>query len=198
MDSKTDHVWHVWINQESDRLREWQKANPSGEVTMEARRGKSVGTPVPQRTPLELVDPHSRGLYNFKSAMQTIPWLTRVIGMERKRALPLIHQQCSHSPPEPIKEEFLTCSFGKKLRECPILQRLRESVFEQQKRHAYYRSIEDERVDELQAMTCVWHMLMGHDGFVDWNEGAVQTVSDRMFWDRVYQHLSTPDEEPVG
>jgi hypothetical protein len=195
MDSKTDHVWHVWINAESDRLREWQKANPSGEVATETRRGRQVETPVPQRTPLDLIDPHGRGLYSFKSAMQTLPWLTRVIGMERQRTLPLVHQQCSHSPPEPIKEEFLTCSFGKKLRECPILQRLRDSISDQQQ-NAYYRSIEPERVDELQAMTCVWHMLMGHDGFVDWNEGAVQTVSDRMFWDRVYESLSTPLEEP--
>jgi hypothetical protein len=169
MSNRTDHVFHVWINSE---------AGPKDK---------------PTEMPLE---PHKDGLYSFKAAMQMMPWLTAAIGRERRKQLPLVHQQCSHSPPEPIAEEYLTCALGQKLRECPILQRLADT-FAEWRAKSYYSAITDEQVDAVKAQTCLWHMLMGNNGaFVDWMEGPVQTVSDRMFWQRVYDHMSTPVEEP--
>ena len=161
MDSKVDHVFHVWINSEADRFRE-KKA--------------------------DAIDPHERGLYNFRSALQMLDWLGKQITKERLGKLTMLHQQCSHCNPEPLKENYLQCWLGKKLVECPILLRLRET-FAVEKKRQYYADITDEQIDEVAAMVCVWHMLMGTDAFVDWNEGAIQDVSDRMFWRNVYDNL---------
>lgn len=203
MNHKIDHVWHIWINQEADLLRTWERHNPTGETATETRRGKPVETPTKPRTPLELIDPHERGLYNFKAAVGLLPWLTRMIGLERTNAMPLEHQQCLHAAPEPIPENILTCGLGKKLSECPILARLRATFDQERGRKrpdggdSFYAEITDEQVDNVAAMTCVWHMLMGSDGFVDWQEGAVQTTSDQMYWERLYKNLSQPiPDEP--
>lgn len=202
MTNKTDYVWHVWINQEADRLRKWEADNPTGVATTETRRGKPVEVPTRPRTPLDLVAAHDRKLYDFKAAMQMLPWLAKRITQERTKSLPLIHQQCSHSAPESLTENFLTCGLGKKLRDCPILIRLRDT-FDQERgrtspdgRPPYYAGITDEQVDEVAAMTCVWHMLMGTDSSVDWQEGAVQDVSDRMYWERLYANLAGAGEQP--
>jgi hypothetical protein len=155
------------------------------------------------RSLLELIDPHERKLYDFKAAVGMLPWLTMMIGKERTRSMPLTHQQCLHSAPEPIPENVMTCGLGKKLSECPILTRLRETFDQERGRKrpdggdSFYAEITDEQVDQVAAMTCVWHMLMGSDGFVDWQEGAVQTTSDRMYWERLYANLAE-QPEPMG
>lgn len=164
MNNKVDHVFHVWINSENGRFNEKPSDMP--------------------------IDPHGRKLYDFKSAMQLLPWLGKQITEDRTGALPLVHQQCSHSRPEPLAENYLQCWLGKKLKECPILQRLRACFDVERKRSRYCADITDEQIDEVAAHVCVWHMLMGTDAFVDWNEGAVQDVSDRRFWNNVYDSLA--------
>jgi hypothetical protein len=175
LNHKADHVFHGWINSESGFHDEEPKESP--------------------------INPHEEGLYSFKSAMNTLAWLPQKIGAERMRALPLVHQQCSHSAPEPLRENYLTCAFGVKLRECPILARLGMTFDAERNKTgsdgqpSYYADIPDTEIDKAKAMVCVWHMLMGqHKGYVDWNEGAVQDVSDRRFWDQVYSNLAQQDE----
>lgn len=186
IDNKADHVFHVWINQEATRFRRLEEADKKPEK--------------------HDIDPHGRGLYAFKSAMNLIEskgqsWLGATIGKNRRKSLPLTHQQCSHSAPEPLKENYHQCYLGERLDSCPILIRLRATFDEERQRSEYYRAITDEQVDEVAARVCVWHLLMGlgPNAFVDWNEGAFQSVSDRMFWDRVYSNMAHEDEhEPVG
>lgn len=172
MKHTADNVWHGWINSEGDRKDE-----------------------------ADFIDPHHTGLYEFKSAMQmagaTGGWLAMKISKERMQALPMVHQQCSHTQPEPMEANYLTCGFGVKLNGCPILNRL-QSYFDKRMEHPYEsKNVTPEEIDEAKAMTCIWHMLMGKkDGcYIDWNEGAVQDCSDRRFWDRVYSNLSEPMPE---
>lgn len=175
LSSKADHIFHVWINSEA-------------------------GPPKPADHP---IDPHERGLYAFKAAMQVLPWLPAQIGKERRKELPLIHQQCSHSAPEAMPENYLTCGFGVRLSTCPILVRVGAKFDEMRNKltpkgePSYYADVTDEDIDKAKAMACVWHLLMGHEhsNHVDWNEGAIQDVSDKMFWRRVYDNLSQPAEE---
>jgi len=175
MDSKTNHLFHVWINSEATRFREYGVAEK----------------------PHHGFDPHERGLYDFKSAMQLLEYLPKQITRERTKSLPLVHQQYLHSAPEPIPENHLTCWLGERLDACPILKRLRASFDEYRLKHPYYASVTDEQVDGVAAQVCVWHLLMGQPGFVDWQEGAVQTTSDRMFWDRLYRNLAdVPPDQP--
>jgi hypothetical protein len=169
LSGKADHVFHVWINREADKNAE----------------------------NVQPIDPHKDGLYDFKSAMNTLPYLTRMIEKERKRELPMVHQQCSRQSPEPLPENFLTCAFGVKLRECQILARLNATFDEMRSKPypdgqpSYYRDIPDSEIDKAKAMACVWHMLMGNGkAFVDWNEGAVQDESDKIYWRRVYDNLA--------
>lgn len=160
-----DHVWHVWINSEG----EFNENRP---------------------TEMQL-DPHKRGLYAFKSAMQLLPHLGKMITKDRLKSLPLVHQQCLHSAPESMEENHLACWLGQRLDSCPILKRLRAKFDEERKRPYYGEKITDEDVDHVAAMTCVWHLLMGQDGFVDWNEGAIQDSSDRQYWRRLYDNLAS-------
>lgn len=182
IDSKTNHVFHVWINSEDDRLREMN----------------NDGIKPDKYT----IDPHKDGLYGFKSAMQLLSskgqtWLGKTIGDNRLKSLPLVHQQCSHSEPDPLEENYHVCYRGEKLAECPILKRLRDTFAKEMERSAYYREITDEQIDEVAAQVCVWHLLMGSGNmYVDWNEGAFQSVSDRMFWSRVYDNLSQANDFP--
>jgi len=41
-----------------------------------------------------------------------------------------------------------------------------------------------------------WHNGHYRMPYVDWNEGAFQSVSDRMFWNRVYENLSQASGHP--
>lgn len=170
-----DHVWHVWINSEG-------------------KFDEKAGDDRPMK-----FDPHEEGLYDFKSALGLLTGLGARLAKDRRQELPQVHQQCSHSAPEAIEEpNHLTCALGQKLTECPILQRLR-ATFDEYRKKPYYASIAERHVDEVAAATCVWHLLstaMQGRGFVDWNEGAVQDVSDRMFWNRVYDNLSSQPEPP--
>ena len=161
MNNATDHAWHVWINSEQSN--------------------KYTQLPI---------QPHERGLYSFKGAMQTLPWLKEAIGRERRKELPMVHQQCSHSKPEAMEENHLACWLGQRLDKCPILERLKASFRETMERPYYRQDIRPEDIDEAMAMTCIWHMLMCTDAYVDWNEGAVQDSSDRRFWSNVYDSLA--------
>ena len=165
---QVDHVWHVWINQEASR------------------------PPTATRLP-DWIDPSGKNLYGFKSMLGLMEYLPKRIGDERRKALPTVHQQCSHSVPEPLADNHLQCWLGQKLGECPILKRL-DGTFAEFRAKPYYREITDEQVDGVKAATCAWHLYTSGQ-FVDWNEGAVQDSSDRKFWGRVYDNLSC-DPQP--
>lgn len=163
--SKVSHVFHVWINSEAGDFSDKPAEMP--------------------------IDPHGDHLYGWKAALQTLPWLGKQIGKDRRKELPLVHQQCSHSSPEQLPDNHLTCWLGQRLTECPILKRLRDT-FDRERQKEYYVGITDDQVDEAAASVCVWHLFSQqfHGVFVDWNEGAVQDVSDRRFWQNVYRNLA--------
>lgn len=121
---------------------------------------------------------HKGWMYEGKLAWAEVPLITRLFAMERAGGLPQIHKQCSHSEPEQIIDNHLTCCFGVKCRECPELLAL--------------NSIADatpEQIDEAKAWTCAGHILK-HQDELDTSEGWILRVDDRMFWDRVYENMA--------
>lgn len=143
--------------------------------------------------------PHKKHLYEFKAMLESLGYFEGYLKRAFTDQLPQTHQQCSHQSPEPIKEKnIVRCALGVDVTQCPILLSLKES-FEKNRTVYYIERVPEESVYALMARTCGWHLLMAEvqEGkAVDWNEGALQDTSDRMFWERTYQNLaSTPEEE---
>lgn len=125
-------------------------------------------------------------MYLAKAAAGEAPRLTRLFAQERQGQLPQIHQQCSHSESEPIKDNHLTCCLGTKCLECPQLLALDKA------------KLEPEQVDYAKAWTCASHILFesGNDEYAfDSSEGFILRVDDRMFWDGIYSNLAGAMEE---
>lgn len=123
----------------------------------------------------------SRFMYEAKNAWGESKRLALLFRLEREGKLAKTHQQCSHSSPEPVPENHLSCCLGKKCVECAYLLAL--DVAE----------ITPEQRDEAKAWTCVTHIIAsGGDQAM---EGYLLTVDDRMFWDRVYSNMAA---EPPG
>lgn len=169
-----DHIWHVWINHRQDERRglEWE---------------------------------HS--LYEFKSMLQFLTYGRKQIQKAFTGNLPKTHRQCSRCAPEPIPNNHLSCCLGQEVTTCPILTSLKATVEEQRTRitpfdgKAHYANVTDEHLYRLMAQTCAWHIY--HEAcnikdertfYVDTSEGYLMSVSDRMFWDRIYNSLSYQDE----
>jgi hypothetical protein len=119
---------------------------------------------------------HRKWMYEAKDMMQEVPRLALLFKMERTDALGSIHQQCSHSEPQPVPANHLTCCLGVKCRECPELKGLDAM------------EAPPEAIDEAKAWTCATHIAFEGGDFM--NEGYLLTVDDRMFWDRVHSSLS--------
>lgn len=128
-----------------------------------------------------------RWMYDAKTAVDEVPRLRMLFEMERTGKLRQVHQQCSHSAPEPIPENVLTCCLGVKCRECPALQGLDKMEGA------------PEEIDTAKAWTCVAHIL-SKGGDVA-GEGYILTTDDRMYWDRLHASLAMPnpdDEDEVN
>lgn len=146
-------------------------------------------------------DPHERNLYGFKSMLQALGYFETYLRAAFTDSLRESHQQCLHQQPEPIKDKnCVRCALGKNVVECPILLSLRDSFNENRARHEYQARVPESALYELMAKTCGWHLLMSQviDGrLIDWNEGAMQDESDRMFWTRTYESLASgPEDAP--
>jgi hypothetical protein len=116
-------------------------------------------------------------IYTAKSARAEMPRLANLFKLEREMALPKIHQQCSMSEPEPIRDNHLSCCLGVKCAECPFLAMIETA------------QLSDEQKDEAKAWTCVTHIIS--EGGDQCGEGFVLTVDDRMYWNNVHQSLTS-------
>lgn len=145
-----DHAWHRAINDHHDELRA-----AGGEVTFKP------------------------WMYEAKAAAHEASRLQHLFAMERTSRLPVVHTQCSHSAPEPVADNHLTCCLGVEARKCPELAALDKA------------DLPPDSIDRIKAWTCVGHIL-SEGGDVS-NEGYLTTVDDRMFWDRVHDSLAAGD-----
>ena len=116
-------------------------------------------------------------MYEAKSIADEIPRLAMLFKLERRNELPMVHQQCSQSQPEPVKENHLQCCLGVKCKECPALMALEQMP-----------DSTAEQIDAAKAYTCVAHIA--GEGGDRAREGYILTVNDRMFWDRVYNNMT--------
>jgi hypothetical protein len=223
MNDNTDHLLHVWLNARAESERGYDKPcvwcgtllsehdNPDGRYDKRMCPGSTSAYYTPPKFVEDADHPKIGTMYAFKSAMQLIPWAAVAIKKAREGALPTTHQQCSHSKPEPIKNNVMRCWLGKDVAQCPILADLQASVDTERVRTlpngkpSYYAEVTQDEVYEMMASVCTWHLLMSHiasetkelpkPSYVDWNEGAFQDTSDRMFWDRVYQGCDLSEGE---
>lgn len=148
-------------------------------------------------------------LYEWKDALQELRRLPQWLRRARTGMLPTLHQQCSHSAPEPITDNRLTCAPGVDVVACPILKSLYASFEDQRTDGApytgepHYPDLTADDGDEIAARVCTWHIfteqfrrILSGQGFIDTSEGYVQDEGDRMYWRNVYDSLSQGMEEP--
>jgi hypothetical protein len=117
-----------------------------------------------------------RFMYEAKSMAFEVPRMAMLFAMEREKKMPDTHRQCSHSTPETIADNHLTCALGKRCSECPHLAALDDT---DRSRH--------EDIDMMKAWTCAAHIVS--EGGDNMNEGYLLTTSDRMYWDRLHTSL---------
>lgn len=119
-------------------------------------------------------------MYKAKKIASAIPCMTHYFMQERTNTLPKIHQQCSHSKPQEVINNHLTCALGKKCKNCQDLLALEKA------------ELSPEKVDEAKAWTCCLHMIWeeAQGKNFDDSEGFIITVDDHMFWDSVYENLA--------
>lgn len=123
-------------------------------------------------------------MYHGKQIADEVPRLVYLFGAERAGGLSTTHRQCSHSEPEPIADNHLTCCLGVECRKCDALLAIEKAV------------LTPEQIDECKAWTCAAHILTecgAHPNQYDTSEGFVKTTSDQMYWDRVYASLASVD-----
>ena len=123
----------------------------------------------------------TRFMYDAKTMAGEVPRMVMLFKAEREKALPQTHQQCSMQAQVPVKDNHLSCRLGVKARECPHLVALEKIE----------RCTPDD-IDAAKAWTCAAHIVS--QGGDHMNEGYMLTVSDRMFWDNVYDSLAQSDE----
>lgn len=123
-------------------------------------------------------------MYEAKALADEVPRLAMLFKMQREKALPKEHQQCSCCEPEAIAENVLTCCLGTKCAECPMLLALDAA------------KLEPEQIDMAKAWTCAAHVVSNGGDIA--GEGYILTTGDRMYWDRVYENLAATDEMPEG
>ena len=129
------------------------------------------------------INEYQRFLYDAKNIADEIPRMSMLFKAEREGTLTKIHQQCSHSEPEQVIDNHLSCCLGVKCKECPFLLALEGT------------NVSREHVDEIKAWTCAAHILSEKaTKMIDDSEGFIFTVDDKMFWQNVYRSLSQSDE----
>jgi len=123
----------------------------------------------------------TRFMYDAKTDSQEVPRLAYLFKQERTGKLRKVHQQCSHSRPEAVPDNHLTCCLGVKCSECPHLKGLDAA------------KVSPEMRDWFKAWTRATHIISKGGDMA--GEGYILTVDDRMYWDTVYSHLAAnPDE----
>jgi hypothetical protein len=128
----------------------------------------------------------ARFMYDAKEIAEESERLPYWFARERTGTLPKSHQQCSHSEPEVMADNHLTCCLGVECRKCEFLLSL----------DAHAQDIPPEEMDKIKTWTCISHIMRENaKGFVDTSEGMVLTTSDRLFWDGVYRSLAAGDDE---
>lgn len=179
--SALSYLFHYWLNDQSEVFGDAEKQAAS------------------------LIKPHANHWYSFKSMIESLGYLEHYLRGAFTNTLRQHHQQCLRHAPEPLKEKNkVVCALGKDVTECPILLSLKKNYDEHLGNSAYYKeAATPDDVFVLMARTCGWHMLhseVAENKHVDWNEGAVQDVSDRQFWNNVYSNLAdgpqTDEEVP--
>lgn len=161
-----DHLWHVWMNRRN----------------FDRKDGA----------------PHEHSLYEFKSMLEFLEYGHRVIKDAFEGTLSKIHRQCSRSQPVQLEENVLKCACeGVDVTKCPILLDVKQTFDDNKARY----DVPVEMLYRTMAKTCAWHTYkvscgIEEKGFqIDTSEGYLLDTSDRMFWDNVYQSMSTnPDE----
>lgn len=155
--------WHEQVNRISDAITEYDLTE------------KGLKRMRPDTWP--------RFMYDAMHAHGEVKRLALWFQKERTGDMPQIHRQCSHSKPEPIIDNHLTCCLGIKCSDCKYLKGLEKA------------ELAPEQIDEAKAWTCVTHILQNGGDVA--GEGFVLTVDDRMYWDNVYQSLAgNQGEEP--
>lgn len=130
----------------------------------------------------ELDGGHRDWMYEAKAAFFEVPRMARLHAAERLAHLPVVHQQCSMSPTEPVSDNHLTCCLGIECRKCPELKALELA------------EMPSEDIDTAKAWTCATHIISR--GGDQAKEGYLLTVDDAMFWQNTYASLaSNPDDE---
>ena len=116
-------------------------------------------------------------MYEAVTMANEVPRMAALFMLERKKALPQTHQQCSFQQKEPIQDNHLTCCLGVKCAECPALLALEKMD-----------RVTPDQIDEAKAWTCAAHIVSkGGDSM---REGYLLHVGDRMYWDRVYESMA--------
>lgn len=126
-------------------------------------------------------DDRKRWMYEAKRLADEVPRMALVLGMERRGELAATHKQCSMTPAVPVAGNHLKCCLGVKCSECPELLALDK-----------IGSVTPDDIDMAKAWTCAAHIVS--EGGDRMREGYLMDVSDRMFWDNVYESLSHDDE----
>lgn len=169
---QADHLWHVWLNSRN-----------------------TVGS-------------FDHSMYEFKSMLDFLRYGHEQIAKAFTGGLTKTHQQCSRCQPEEVKDNKLSCAFGTDVTKCQILVSIK-SVFDAERERVcgsigkFYSSVPDSEMYRVMANTCAWHMYtqpIKDKSHIDTSEGWLTDVSDRMFWDRIYQSMASgdPDEDPNG
>ncbi len=118
-----------------------------------------------------------RFMYEAKTMASEVPRMVLVLRQEREGKMDKLHKQCSMSPEVPVQDNHLTCCLGVECRKCPHLLALEKSA------------LTPEQQDEAKAWTCAAHIVSKGGDLM--NEGYLLTTGDRMFWDNVYESLSS-------
>lgn len=118
-------------------------------------------------------------MYEAKRGASEIERMQRQFKAERLGELPKIHKQCSMSAPVEVKENYLTCCIGERCSECPYLKAVSKA------------KATPEEIDFIKSWTCLAHILSKPNHEIDTSEGYLLTVDDRMYWQNVYQSLSS-------
>ena len=133
----------------------------------------------------------NRWMYMAKDMADEVPRMALLHGMERRGELTKTHVQCHNAAcdntPQQVPDNHLKCGLGVECRKCPHLLTLEQA------------KLTPEQVDYAKAWTCAAHMLAefkgeDHTG----GEGWLQSVDDRMYWDRLYQNMAADDPDDVS
>lgn len=120
-----------------------------------------------------------RWMYEAKTLADEVPRMVLVLRLEREGKLLQKHRQCSMSAEEPVQDNHLTCCLGVECRKCPELMALEKA------------KLEPVQIDVAKAWTCAAHIVSSGGDVA--NEGFLLTTDDRMYWDNVYESLSSSD-----